>query len=89
MYENFLNTLWEFTRGLEEDRDRFVQKALKTCQTFKVRSLRTSKLDVSPKKTAQNHFFESMPKKKEKVKSTIVSQESAIMKKENERETRE
>lgn len=52
MYENFLNTLWEFTRGLEEDRDRFVQKALKMCYTFKVRSLITSKLDVSPKKTA-------------------------------------
>ena len=24
-----LNTLWEFTRGVEEDKDTFIQKALK------------------------------------------------------------
>ena len=77
--ENFLNKLWELTRGLEEDRDRCIQKALKVCKTFKVRFLKTPNLDVSPKKTAYNHFYKDMRKKKEKLKSITVSQASAII----------
>ena len=48
-----LNILWEFTRQVEKDKDSFIQKALKVCKTFKVKSLKTSKLDVPAKKTAR------------------------------------
>ena len=30
-----LHTLWEFTRGVEEDKDGFIQKPLKVFKTFK------------------------------------------------------
>ena len=33
-----LNTLWEFTRGVEDDKDSFIQKTLKVFKTFKVKS---------------------------------------------------
>ena len=46
-----LNTLWGFTRGVEEDKDSFIQKALKVCKTFKAKCLKTPKLDVPAKKT--------------------------------------
>ena len=51
-----LNTLWEFTRGVEEDNNSFIQKALKVCKTFKIKSLKTPKPDVPAKKTAYNMF---------------------------------
>ena len=53
-----LNTLWEFTRG--EDRDGSIQKVLKVFKTFKVKSLKRPKLDVSAKKTAYNLFCKDM-----------------------------
>ena len=31
--KKFLNTLWQFTRG-KEDKDNFIQKALKVCKVF-------------------------------------------------------
>ena len=40
MHKYFLNTLWEFTRGVEEDKDSFIEKALKVCKTFKIKSLK-------------------------------------------------
>ena len=46
-----LNTHWEFTRGVEDDKGSFIQKVLKVCKTFKVKSLKTPKLDVPAKKT--------------------------------------
>ena len=46
MHKYFLNTLWEFTRVVEEDKERFIQKTLKISKTFKVKSLKTPKLDV-------------------------------------------
>ena len=49
-----LNTLWEVTRGVEEDKDSFIQKALKVFKTFKVKCLKTPKLDVPAKKTVYN-----------------------------------
>ena len=55
-----LNTLWKFTRGVEEDKDSFIQKAPKVCKTFKLKSLRTPKLDVPAKKTACNLFYRDM-----------------------------
>ena len=56
MHKYFLNTLWEFTIGVEEDDNSFMQKALKVCKAFKVKSVKPSKLDVSAKKTAYNFF---------------------------------
>ena len=55
-----LNTLWEFTRGKKDDKDSFIQKALKVCRTFKVMSLKTPRLDVPAKKTAYNFFYKDM-----------------------------
>ena len=45
MYQNFFNTLWEFTRG-KEDKDNFIQKTLKVCKVFKVKPLKTPRPDV-------------------------------------------
>ena len=42
--QKFLNTLWEFTG--KEDKDNFIQKALKVCKVFKVKPLKTPKPDV-------------------------------------------
>ena len=47
-----LNTPWEFTRGVEEEKDSFIQKALKVRKIFKVKSLKILKLDVPAKKMA-------------------------------------
>ena len=41
MHKYFLNALWEFTRGVEEDRDSFIQKALKVYKAFQVVSKNT------------------------------------------------
>ena len=41
--EKFLNTLLEFT-GVKEDKDNFIQKALKVCKVFKVKPLNTPSL---------------------------------------------
>ena len=45
-----LNKLLEFTRGAEDDKSNFIQKALKVFKTFKAKSLKTPKLDVPAKK---------------------------------------
>ena len=65
LYENFLNTLWEFTRTVQEDRNSFIQKARKVCQTFKVKSMKTHKLDVPAKKTECNLFYKHMRENRE------------------------
>ena len=77
-----LNTLWKFTRGVVEDEDSFIQKALKVCKTFKVKSLKTPKLDVSAKKTAYNIFYKNMHETNEELKGFMVSKASAIISKE-------
>ena len=51
--QKFLNTLWEFT-AVKEDKDSFIQKALKVGKVFKMKGLKTPKSDVPPKKTAYN-----------------------------------
>ena len=56
MHKYFFNTLWKFTRGVEEVKESLKQKALKVCKTFKVKSLITPKLDVPRKKTVYNLF---------------------------------
>ena len=61
--QKFLNTLWEFTGG-KEDKDNFIQKALKVCKVFKVKPLNTPKLDIPSKKTAYNLFCKYIRKTK-------------------------
>lgn len=76
-----LNTFWEFTRGVEGDRDGFIKKALKVFKTFKVRSIKASKPDVPAKKTAHNLFCKDMQETAE-LKGTIILQASAIISRE-------
>ena len=64
--QKFLNTLWEFT-GVKEDKDKFIQKALKVCTVFKVKPLKTPKPDVPSKKTACNLFCREIRKTKKRV----------------------
>ena len=75
-----LNALWEFTRRKKDDKDSFIQKALKVCQTFKVMSLKTPRLDVPGKKTGYNFLYKDMRETKEELKeqdktSAIISME--------------
>ena len=58
-----------------------MQKALELCKTFKVKSLKTPKLDVPPKKTAYKLFYKDMQEKKE-LKDATVSQVSAVISRE-------
>ena len=60
IHKYFLNKLWEFTKRVEEEKDNFIQKELKVCKTFKVKSLKTPKRDVPAKKTAYNLFSKDM-----------------------------
>ena len=62
MQKNF-NTLWEFTGG-KEDKDNFIQKALKVYKVFEVKPLKTPKPDVPSKKTAYNLFCKDTQKTK-------------------------
>ena len=79
MHKYFINTLWEFTRGVEEDKDSFIEKALKVCKTFKVKSLKTPKVNVPAEKTAYNFFYKDMRETKEELKGVTVSQASPII----------
>ena len=77
-----LNTLWEFTRVVEDNKDSFIQKAVKVLKTSKVKSLKTPKLDVPAKKTAYNLFCKDMRETKEELKGVTVSKANAIISKE-------
>ena len=61
--QKFLNNLWKFTK-VKEDRDNFIQKALKVCKVFKVKPLKTPKPDFPSKKTAYNLFCKDIWKTK-------------------------
>ena len=74
-----LNTLWEFTRGVEENKEGFIQKALKVFKTFKVKSLKRPKHDVPAKKTTYNLFFKDL--QETKLKGATISKASAIISK--------
>ena len=76
--QKFLNTLWEFTGG-KNDKDNFIQKALKVCKVFKVKPLKTPKPDVPPRKTAYNLFCKDIQKIKKDLESVPVSKASAII----------
>ena len=79
--KKFLNTLWEFI-GEEEDKDNFIQKALKVCKVFKVKPLKKAKPDVPSKKTAYNLFCKDIRKTKKELQGVPVSRKSVIISKE-------
>ena len=79
--QKFLNTLWELTK-VKEDKDNFIQKALKVCKIFKVKPLKTPKADVPSKKTAYNLFCKDIRKTKKELQGVPVSKASAIISKE-------
>ena len=79
--KKFLNTLWEFTGG-KEDKDNFIQKAFKVCKVFKVKPLKTPRLDVKSNKTAYNLFCKDIQKIKKGLQGVPVSKLSAIISKE-------
>ena len=65
--QNFLSTFWEFTGG-KQDKDNFIQKALKVCKVSKV--------------TAYNLFWKDIRKIKKDLQGIPVSKASAIISKE-------
>ena len=79
--QKFLNTLWEFTGG-KEDKDNFIQKALKVCKVFKMKPLRTPKPDVPSKKTGHNLFCKDIRKTKKELQGVLVSKASGIISRE-------
>ena len=76
--QNFLNTLWEFPGG-KEDKDNFIQKALKVCKVFKLKPLKAPKVDVPSKKTAYNLFCKDIRKTKKELQGVPVSKASTII----------
>ena len=78
--QKILNTLWEFT-GVKDEKDNFIQKALKVCKVFKVKPLRTPKPDVPSKKTGYNLFCKDIRKTKKEFKGVPISKASAIISK--------
>ena len=79
--QKFLNTIWEFT-GAKEDEDNFIQKALKVCKVFKLKPLKTSKPNVTSKKTAYNLFCKDIRKTKKELQGVHASKASAVILKE-------
>ena len=78
--QKFLNTLWQFT-GEKEDKDNFIQMALKVCKVFKVKLLKTAKPDVPSKKKACNLFCKDIQKTKKELQGVPVSKASGIISK--------
>ena len=79
--QKLLNTLWEFTGG-KEDKDNFIQKALKVCKVFKVKPLKTPKPDVLSRKTVYNLFCKDIRKIIKELQGVPVSKASVIISKE-------
>ena len=77
----FPNMLREFTEG-KEDKDSFIQKALKVCKVFKVKPLKAPGPDVPSKKTTCNLFCKDIRKIKKELQGVPVSKTSAIIPKE-------
>ena len=76
--QNFINTFPEFTGG-KEDKDSFIQKTLKVCNIFKLKSLKVTKPDVPSKKTACNQLSKDILKMKKELQDVPVSKASAII----------
>ena len=79
--QKFLNTLWEFTGG-KEDKDNFIQKALKVYTAFKVKPLKTPRSDIPSKKTAYNRFCKDIRKIKKELQGVPVYKASTVTSKE-------
>ena len=79
--QEFLHTLWEFTGG-KDDKDNFIQKALKVCKIFKIKPLKIPKPDVPSKKTACNLFCKDILKIRKEVQGVPVFKASGIISKE-------
>ena len=79
--QKFLKTLWEFT-GIKENKDNFIQKALKVCKVFKVKPLKTPKLDAPSKETAGNQFCREIRKTNKELQGVPASKASAVILKE-------
>ena len=79
--QKFLKTLWEFT-GIKENKDNFIQKALKVCKVFKVKPLKTPKLDAPSKETAGNLFCREIRKTNKELQGVPASKASAVILKE-------
>ena len=77
-----LNTLWEFTCRVEEDKDGFIQKAITVFKNSKVKCLKTPRHDVPAKKTTYNLFCKDIRETNEELKGATVSKASAIISKE-------
>ena len=79
--QKFLNTVWEFIGG-KEDKNNFIQKALKMCKVFKVKPLKTTKPDVPSRKTVYNLFCKDIRNVKKELQGVPVSKASVIISKE-------
>ena len=64
---------------IKEDKNNFIQKALKVCKVFKVKPL---KPDVPSKKTAYNFFCKDIRKTKKELEGVPVFKTSVIISKE-------
>ena len=79
--QKFLNKLWDFTGG-KEDKDNFIQNALKVRKIFKVRPLKAPKTpDIPSKKTACNLFCKDIQKTKKGPQGVPVYKASVIISK--------
>ena len=66
----------------KEDKDNFIQKAIKVCKIFKVKPLKTPRSDVPSRKTACNLFCKDIRKIKKELQGVPVSKASAIISRE-------
>lgn len=64
MHKNLLITLWELNRYGKEEQNSIIQRAVKVCKTFEVKSLTRPKLHVPAKKIAYSLFYEDIREKK-------------------------
>ena len=61
--QKFLNMLWGFTEA-KEDKNDFIQKALKVCKVFKVKPLKTPNLMLYQRKQHTICFAKTFERQK-------------------------
>ena len=66
----------------KEDKDNFIQMAIKVCKIFKVKPLKAPRSDVPSRKTACNLFCKDIRKIKKELQGVPVSKASAIISRE-------
>ena len=83
IHKKVLSTPWEFPRGVEEDQDRFIQKAVKVCINFELRSLSLTSKFGSLSLTSMFHqrrlsiFLQRYARANKELMSATLSQVSA------------